>query len=214
MTATNDAPVLDQDAIAKAVLDYIDKHQPEIATLVRKDATAGDVHSPTALGNEEDERRRRKPISTVADVARKRGIDVRNDDDAAGDADWKLPLDIVKAAPDQRLIFGWASISEKGGELVVDKQGDVILPEDLEKAAYDFVLYAREHGDMHVKKGTGRLVESMIFTTEKQKVLGVDLGHVGWWVGFRVDDDALWAAHKRGERPEFSIGGKGRRVPI
>jgi hypothetical protein len=31
---------------------------------------------------------------------------------------------------------------------------------------------------------------------------------VGWWTGFKVDSPALWAAHKRGERPEFSIGGK------
>jgi hypothetical protein len=132
----------------------------------------------------------------------------------AGDGGWSIPFTITKADADQQLIFGWASTSEINGQLVIDQQGDGIAPEDLEKAAYDFVLYARKHGDMHENVGTGRLVESMMFTREKQDILGIDLGKTAWWVGFKVDDPATWAAHKRGELPEFSIGGTGRRVPI
>ena len=112
------------------------------------------------------------------------------------------------------MVFGWASVSTKDGKIVVDKQGDMILPEDLEKAAYDFVLYCRSQGDMHKAMQCGRLVESMMFTKEKQQIMGIDLGMEGWWTGFKVDDQALWQAHKRGERPEFSIGGKGRRIDI
>ena len=123
-----------------------------------------------------------------------------------------IPFTIAKADADQQLIFGWASVVEEGGRLIVDKQGDAILPEDLEKAAYDFVLYARQHGEMHKTLGTGRLVESMVFTTEKQAALGIDLGKVGWWVGFKGDNAGTWAAHKRGALPEFSIGGSARRV--
>jgi len=130
-----------------------------------------------------------------------------------GDA-WSLPFKVTKADADQQLIFGWASTSEIGGQLVVDKQDDAIDPLDLEKAAYNFVLYARKHGDMHDNVGTGRLVESMMFTREKQDILGIDLGKTAWWVGFKVDDPATWAAHKRGELPEFSIGGTGRRVKM
>lgn len=113
----------------------------------------------------------------------------------------------IEILPDQNLIFGWASVVTKGGKLVVDKQGDVIEPEELEKAAYDFVLEARDHGHMHQTVGTGRMVESMMFTAEKQAALGVALGFEGWWVGFKVDSDTVWQAHKRGELPEFSIGG-------
>lgn len=130
------------------------------------------------------------------------------------DGAWSIPFKVAKADADQQLIFGWASVVEKNGQLIIDKQGDVILPDDLEKAAYDFVLYARKHGDMHDNVGTGRLIESMVFTKEKQSLLGIDLGKVAWWTGFRVDDAETWQAHKRGELPEFSIGGTGRRVEI
>ena len=136
----------------------------------------------------------------------------RDDSPAGGGDSWAIPFKVTKADPEQQLIFGWASVVEENGRLIIDKQGDAILPADLEKAAYDFVLYARQHGEMHKQIGTGRLVESVVFTTEKQVALGISLGKVGWWVGFKVDDQDTWAAHKRGELPEFSIGGSGRRV--
>jgi hypothetical protein len=125
----------------------------------------------------------------------------------SGALDWIMPIDIRKADPDQRLVFGWASVIEKNGVAVIDKQGDIIPVSSMEPAAYDFVLFSRDQGDMHAETGQGRLVESMMFTVEKQQSLGIDLGMVGWWTGFRVDSDPLWAAYKRGERPEFSIGG-------
>lgn len=121
-------------------------------------------------------------------------------------------LDIMKIEPDQRLIFGWASIVEKDGAAIVDKQGDIIPIKELENAAYEFTLNSRNGGDMHSRPNLAKLVESAVFTEDKQKALGVDLGFVGWWVGFKVHDDELWAAHKRGERPEFSIGGQA--IPI
>lgn len=134
---------------------------------------------------------------------------------AAGTArNWHLPIAITKADPDQQLIFGWASVVEKNGVIIIDKQGDAIPEWALEPAAYDFVLESRQHGDMHRNVGTGRLVESCVFTHEKQKALGIDLGLVGWWTGFKVDSPELWAAHKRGDRPEFSIGGKAVSIPI
>lgn len=130
------------------------------------------------------------------------------------DSSWALPMTIAKADPDQRLIFGWASVVEQDGKIVVDKQGDIIPVEELEKAAYEFTLYSREGDDMHMRPRTSRMVESMVFTREKQAALGIDLKKVGWWVGFRVDDGALWDAVKRGERPEFSIGGAANPVEV
>jgi hypothetical protein len=141
-------------------------------------------------------------------------------DKGLDEVDWNIPFEISKQDPDERLVFGYASVVMKDGHLVVDKQDDVILPEDLEFRAYEFVLNARAMGDMHLSKSVGRLVESMVFTLEKQDVLGVvvknDQGQriVPWWIGFYVDDDETWDAHKRGERPEFSIGGRGVRMPL
>lgn len=144
---------------------------------------------------------------------------VSNDDEGQDDvgknnAGWSIPFKVSKSDGDQGLIFGWASVVEKDGALIIDKQGDAILPEDLEKAAYDFVLNARNHGEMHSLIGTGKCVESMMFTKEKQAALGIDLKKVGWWVGFQVTDPQTKAAIKRGELPEFSIGGSGRRVEM
>ena len=189
-----------------------------------KDATVSSVHVSTDIGNSTQSRRDRKrraanrvmAQTSEATAIKSPDVSLREEQDdvvhGARKNAWTLPLDIKKADVDQRLIFGWASVVEKNGQLVVDKQGDIIPVTELENAAYQFALDSRDGGDMHSRTGVARLVESMVFTQEKQKVIGVDIGQVGWWVGFKVDDDELWAAHKRGDRPEFSIGG--RAVPV
>lgn len=131
----------------------------------------------------------------------------------AGDKRWTLPVDIRKTVPDQQMLFGWASIATIDGHMVIDKQGHAIPPEELENAAYQYVLNSRLQGDMHETIGTGRMIESMVFTKEKQEILKIDLGCEGWWTGFKVEHADTWAAHKRGERAEFSIGGTGRLIP-
>jgi hypothetical protein len=131
-----------------------------------------------------------------------------------GAGSWSAPFDVVKLDAEAKQVFGWASVVERNGELVIDKQNDIIEPAELEAAAYDFVLNSRSQGDMHDRANVGRMIESMVFTREKQDVLGIDLGKVGWFVGFQVDDSELWEAHKSGRRPEFSIGGRGVREDI
>lgn len=165
---------------------------------IMKDATVQSVHIPSAFGRDNFKfgRGRSQPKRKFRHVGKA----------------WSLPLEIKKFVPDQQLIFGWASVIEKDGKVIIDKQGDVISVEELENAAYEFVLTSRDHGDMHKRTSTGKLVESMVFTIEKQEALGINLGQVGWWTGFKVNDRVLWEAHKRGERPEFSIGGAA--VPV
>jgi len=124
---------------------------------------------------------------------------------------------VLKTDDERRMIFGWAYVSEIDGRQIVDKQDDMAPIEEIEKAAYDFNLYARSQGDMHERKDVGRLVESFVFTAEKEQ-LGIvaknEEGDViyGWWTGFKVDDDAVWKAHKSGKRPELSIGGRATKV--
>lgn len=114
----------------------------------------------------------------------------------------------------QRLVFGWFSVCEVDGEPLYDREGDMIPPAELEKAAYDFVLNARIAGEMHMRKGVGDLVESIMFTVEKQEVLGIDLGMVGWWGGFKVTDEEVWKKISKGDYPMFSIGGGGQRIAL
>lgn len=128
-------------------------------------------------------------------------------------------FDIKKQDNDKRLVFGWASISkDEYGNTLKDWQGDEISPDELEKAAYDFVLGFRNTGEEHdpQKREKGKLVASMVFTQDIQKALGVAPGTlpIGWFVGFHIDDDAAWEQVKKGEYAMFSIEGKGQREPI
>ncbi len=124
---------------------------------------------------------------------------------------WTLPIAKVDKAKQQ--VFGWASVIEENGATIVDSQGDVITESELEKAAYSFSVRKGVAGDNHDRMGVGRLIESMVFTKEKQAALGIDLKKVGWWVGFHISDANTWSKIASGEYVDFSIGGSGKRKP-
>ena len=122
---------------------------------------------------------------------------------------WRLPLEIKKAEPERQMIFGWASVVAKDGNYIIDKQGDIIPIHELENAVFNYMLESREHGVMHAAKGTGRLVMSMLTTPDIMNAFGLTQkdNQIGWIAGYKIEDPALWEAHKRGLLPEFSIGG-------
>lgn len=126
---------------------------------------------------------------------------------------------VFKTDDDKRLIFGWASISiTVDGEQLEDRQKDMIDPEDLEEAAYEYVLNFRDTGEEHIQsmRKKGKLVESCVFTAEKQKAIGIPEGTlpIGWWIGFKIEDDDAWARVKNGTYKMFSIEGKANRIPV
>lgn len=126
---------------------------------------------------------------------------------------------IAKMVDDKRLVFGWASISfTADGEQLEDLQHDIINPEDLEEAVYEYVLNFRDTGEEHRPhlRKKGKLVESCVFTAEKQKAMGLPEGilPVGWWIGFKIEDDEAWEKVKNGTYKMFSIEGKAQRVPV
>ena len=126
---------------------------------------------------------------------------------------------IFKTDDDKRLVFGWASISiTVDGEQLEDRQKDMIDPEDLEEAAYEYVLNFRDTGEEHIStmRKKGKLVESCVFTAEKQKAIGIPEGTlpIGWWIGFKIEDDAAWERVKNGTYRMFSIEGKANREPV
>ena len=122
---------------------------------------------------------------------------------------------ITKIDDDKRLVFGWANIiKDVNGRVLLDRQDDFIDDEEeLEKAAYEFVLHSRDGGEMHVRRGVSKMVESVVLTPEKQAALGIPAGSVpvGWWVGFKVDDDRVWDQVKKGDYVGFSVHGTGQR---
>jgi len=124
---------------------------------------------------------------------------------------------IVKIDEDRRLVFGWASVAvNKAGDTVIDSQGDILDCDELEGAAYDFNLTFRATGERHAGMSKGRLVESFMVTPEKLEVMGLakDALPLGWWVGFKIDDDGAWDEIKKGTYTMFSIQGTAAREEV
>lgn len=124
---------------------------------------------------------------------------------------------IMKSDDEKMLAFGWASVSMRvDGELIEDWQKDIVEPEELEKAAYEYVLLYREGGEMHERGGAAVLIESVVFTEEKMQAMGIPAGTlpVGWWIGFKVLDEEVWEKVKDGTYPMFSIEGEAERMEV
>jgi hypothetical protein len=126
---------------------------------------------------------------------------------------------IEKMDTDKRQVFGYCTVTHVNGEEVIDLQGDYVPLEEIEKAAYTYVVNSRKGGDMHARDGevplhTSDMIESFIVTPDKLEKMGLDRNAIphGWWVGFQVNDDDQWNKVKTGERTAFSIHGSGRRV--
>ena len=139
--------------------------------------------------------------------------------DPSGSEILKGRFRIQKSDNDKMQAFGWASVAiEENGEQLEDWQGDMIDPEDLEQAAYEFVQFYGNGGEMHQedKRIVAKLIESVVFTEEKMKLLGIPAGTlpVGWWIGFQVQDEDVWEKVKDGTYSMFSIEGEAERIEI
>lgn len=125
---------------------------------------------------------------------------------------------ITKIDPAKRLVFGWAYVAfDTNGMVNVDKSGDFIDDiEEVEKAAYDFVMRSRQGDVYHTNVKTSDVVESVVFTPEKLEKMGIPPGVIplGWWVGFKVHDPMVWDMVEKGLLRSFSIHGKGIRNKV
>ena len=189
--------------------------QDALAAIRKDQPSEGSVHADSAggTGTPSPKRRRRGYLFAQALAARHVA-----DDPTRPQAQlkaWSIRVPIAKADAPQRLIFGWASVIEKDGKPVEDLQGDVIDEPEMERAFYEFVEDARNAGEMHERYGddVGKLVECVVFTKEKQRTLGIDLGKVGCWLGFRLAPD-VFKRVQSGELSMLSIGGTGSREEV
>ena len=122
---------------------------------------------------------------------------------------------VLKIDAERQYVFGWASVAvRKDGAQIEDLQGDLIDPDDLEEAAYQFTLHYRGTGEMHAGDPVGTLIESVVITKEKLQAWGLadDALPLGLWVGFHIPDPAIFAKVKRGDYNMFSI--QGNAVPV
>jgi hypothetical protein len=115
---------------------------------------------------------------------------------------------ITKVDEEERIVYGYASVVTHKGKLIVDRQGDMIEPETMEKAATEFMLGARNGLTMHKGEPTTTIVHSMPFTKQIQESFDMTSDYEGWMIAVKVHDDETWARVKSGEFTGFSIGGQ------
>lgn len=130
--------------------------------------------------------------------------------------DEEIVFDINKSA-DKNLVSGWASISiQADGEIPLDWQGDIIAPHVLEAAAINFMEKYRVSGEQHVGNAKGIIVESIVFTEDKMKAIGIPPGTVpvGWFITVKIKDNEVFAKVKNGQYKMFSIQGKAKRLKV
>ena len=111
----------------------------------------------------------------------------------------------------QQNVFGWANVAiDVEGDQLVDLQEHMIDLDDLERAAYGFVVEYRESGEMHEGEAVGTLIESLLVTPEKLEKMGLAKNALplGWWVGFHFEDPEVFAKVRDGTYKMFSIQGR------
>lgn len=123
----------------------------------------------------------------------------------------------IKKTTDEGLVSGWANISlQSDGTPPFDWQDDIIRPEVLEKAAINFMMDYRSSGVMHKGESQGIVVESIVFTKEKQQLLKIPEGCVpeGWFITVKVTNKEVFEDVKAGKYRMFSIQGQANRYKL
>ena len=126
-------------------------------------------------------------------------------------------FDITKSNSDEGLVSGWANVAVNAdGSIPLDWQDDIIKPETLEKAAIGFMMDYRGSGVMHQGESKGVVVESIVFTKEKQACIGIPEGVIpeGWFITVKVLDPEVFAKVKDGTFKMFSIQGSAKRIKL
>lgn len=156
-------------------------------------------------------KKKKKPALTVVPPSEMLG--------KAAEVTWEV--EFSKIDEDKHQVFGWASIVQLDGEPVVDRQGDYISPEEIEKAAYNYVVKSRKGGSQHKRTEDGQpfhasdMIESIVFTPEKIEKMHLPPDFPqGWWVGYKVTDEDTWQRVKKGEVTGFSVHGRGKRQEV
>ena len=104
----------------------------------------------------------------------------------------------------------------KGQSCQLDTQQDWINPEELRKAAWDFMRKSlltkgRTIGNQHKGEAEAIPVESYV-TPADMEVNGELWKEGSWVVSIEIQNEATWQEVESGKLNAFSIGGKGVRV--
>lgn len=115
--------------------------------------------------------------------------------------------ELLKVDESLGLVFGFAVVSNVGGEPYFDSQGDHIPEDALMKASLDFAENSRVSKEMHRPDSEeGSVVFIFPLTTEVAKSLGIETEQTGLLIGMKPPAD-VFAKFQDGTYKGFSIGG-------
>lgn len=123
----------------------------------------------------------------------------------------------ITKSTDEGLVSGWANVAlQPDGNAPLDWQDDIIRTEVLEHAAINFMMECRGSGVLHSGGIKGIVVESIVFTKEKQIAIGIPEGTVpeGWFITVKILDDSIFKLVKSGVYRMFSIQGSAKRIKL
>jgi hypothetical protein len=122
----------------------------------------------------------------------------------------RADVKIYKTDAEERIVYG--VVMEPN---VVDLQDDISDYETIRTAAHQYLAFYGEIGLQHNRIITGSAVIIESFVAPVDFAAGDQLIRRGSWVmAAKVLDDEYWRRVKAGEITGFSIGGKGKRIPI
>lgn len=165
---------------------------------LRKDITASSVHTPTALGNEDETESMSAETTTPMNPS----------------------FRVAKIDKSLGLVFGWAVVCKVKGEDYYDLNVDTVgshagervpehIPEDvMTKAAFDMTKSGATPGnEMHDGPDRGHYPFLFPLTTDIAKAMGITTEKTGLMCAFAPPPDVL-AKFQSGEYTGFSIEGK------
>ena len=133
----------------------------------------------------------------------------------------RLDIGILKSEErdGEQIATGYAYIArDADGTPVTDHSGDVVDIPSMKRAVQAAMKRGLKVRTNHEADAAAEFTGSMWVDHDVLKAIGATPGDTtpadGWLIQIRVDDPALWKRIKSGEMRAFSIGGKGRRVPL
>lgn len=110
---------------------------------------------------------------------------------------------ICKRDNGKHRVFGYAiaSTDEEGN---VSLQGHTVSAMDFELAIYEFIRNLPVNKSDH----PASVIESCVFTKEKQQAIGIPPGilpSLAYWIGFEINNPAIWEMIKASDFPVFTI---------
>ena len=159
----------------------------------------------------------------LEDHKMKTGIEPATTKEAPAAPFMDVMFKVQKVEQDQHEVYGWLYVTNHpDGTQVVDRSGEFIRTETLERAVTKYMLEQRVGGSVHMRNEdgsvfqAGRIIASMVFTKRMCGALGIPDGVLpqGWFVGYKIDHEPTWEAIKSGTLTCFSIGGRAQRREV